>query len=201
MLVISIILSISVALISFFSKGYLDVVSNAYGFAIPFAIFIPYIIFKKSSFLQKNTTRKWLDYLNYAAFIFILASAPGSLYFHRGGIQYDRVLHFICAFAGFFMFSLFLLPFFRPDEKKISKKLFIFIIALITLAGLFAWEGFQFSLDAIFGTKVFFDISQPIIVDFWEDIFFGTCGTILAIAYMNHIFDKFLEKILVKKIL
>jgi len=43
-------------------------------------------------------------------------------------------------------------------------------ILLAGIACLFLWEGFQYSLDHVFGTHLFADAVQDIQTDFWEDI-------------------------------
>ena len=51
------------------------------------------------------------------------------------------------------------------NHKRILK-----IAFLIVFAGLFLWEGFQYIIDRLFGTTLFFDVAQDIKIDFLEDI-------------------------------
>jgi len=96
------------------------------------------------------------------------------------------LLHFTAAILGFFVALLFLSPVFTklPDKKDKSRALTI--SGLVTFVGLFVWEGVQFSSDKLFGTRLFFDVAQPIQIDFTEDILFGFAGLLVALLLSKH---------------
>lgn len=185
-LVLTIALSLSVALFSFLTSKEL-VVIVPYGIVIPLLVLIPRFVIQK---VVRTEGNDWLKRSEAAAFLIVLCNAPASLFFHDMGFQYDRFLHFsmgvVLTPAALIMAMLF----FRKMEKEISKKSALWLTAILAFIGLFAWEGFQYFLDLVFGTKLFYDSVQPIVVDFWEDIFFGFAGVLLGLWYSNRSFDK-----------
>jgi len=71
----------------------------------------------------------------------------------------------------------------------------VFLISLLLFGGLFFWEGIQYSVDRVFGTKLFYDVRQDIKIDFVEDIFFGFLGVAAAAAYSHRHFGKLLSSL------
>ena len=111
---------------------------------------------------------------------------------HDLGFEYDRFLHFSAAFFALIIFLLLWLPVMKINGEEIKKRKLLICLFLILFTSLFLWEILQYSIDQIFGTKLFFDTEQEIRIDFLEDILFGTCGLLIAVFYINYSFKKFL---------
>ena len=76
------------------------------------------------------------------------------------------------------------------ENKVIKNSQFLIFIFLISAIGLFVWEGYQFLIDSLFGTSLFHDASQAILIDFWEDVIFGLAGVIMGSFYVKKLNDK-----------
>jgi hypothetical protein len=166
-LTISLILSLGTALFEYWRGGEMVVIVS-YGVIVPFLVIGAKFIFEKG--------RKFELLILFS----IIFNAPASLFFHNIGFQYDRFLHFAMGLISAIFLALLL--------KKRSMPMYL--IFSILFVGVFAWEGLQFSVDQIFGTKVFFDIVQPIEVDVLEDIVFGLSGVIVGLFYVNKSYEK-----------
>jgi hypothetical protein len=119
----------------------------------------------------------------------VLINIPGVLFFHvmYPSFQYDRFLHLAGAFAVFWWQALVLIPF--PVSAFRAKVLLR--VGLLTFIGLFAWEGYQWGQDQLFGAHTFFDYAQPIFIDFWEDISFGIIGLVAAMLVFYRTFPRY----------
>ncbi|GMQ95160.1 MAG: hypothetical protein BMS9Abin13_272 [Patescibacteria group bacterium] len=194
MIIISIFISISTAVVELFTAGEATVVFYSYAFVVPLIILIPHAARAVNRELQERTTERWLLWMDRIVFGIVAINIPGSIYLHDAGIQYDRFVHFGGAFLLFFMLVLLYLSFY--GEKTGGKKQRITALVLsffLLFVGLFLWEVYQYTVDQIFGTQLFFDVAQSIQVDFWEDIFFGLLGISTALFYTSYSFRKFLS--------
>jgi len=191
MIIFSLLISFTAVLIELFTRSR-GVILISYGLINPLFIFLPRIIYFFDSKVRKVVKIEWVKKIEFFTFFVLLFNAPASLILHDMGFQYDRFLHFSLAFLSFIIVLLFWLPVMRVRNKEINKRLLI-LFFLILIIGFFLWEGIQYSTDQIFGTKLFFDEVQEIRIDFWEDIFFGTCGLILSVIYIKSSFKKFLS--------
>jgi len=192
MVIFSLIISFFAALVEFLKGEKIIEIVIPYGFILPLLILLPRFIFTKNLKIKKVVKIDWVKYIERLWFFIMIFNTPGSLILHRLGWQYDRILHFALAFLSSFLVLLILLPVFKIKRWQIEKKKIIILVFLIVFCGLFLWELFQYTIDQLFGTKLFFDVSQNIKVDFWEDIFFGFWGLIGAISYLQKKFEKFL---------
>ena len=192
MIIASLIISITTALISFFIGDKVIVVVS-YGLIIPLVLLSPRFFYYFDSKVKNTVSFKWVKKLDFFAFFILIFNAPASLILHDLNFQYDRILHFSAALFGSIVFLLLWMPVVKIKGKEIKKKKFLNFILIISLFGLFLWEGLQYSIDQAFGTRLFFDYGQEIVRDFSEDIIFGTIGLILALVYMNYSFKKFLD--------
>jgi len=191
MVIASLILSFITAFTGFLLNGELVFIIS-YGIIIPLLILLPRIITKFDKKLSAVIIKKkWLKKVDFYVFFIILFNAPGSLVFHELGFQYDRFLHLGTAFFAALILLLILLPSAEVRKKKIKKSSLLLILFTILFFSLFLWEAFQYTSDQIFGTKLFFDVKQPIELDFGEDIFFGFLGLMIAIFYISHSFKQF----------
>ncbi|MFH1839397.1 MAG: hypothetical protein ABH820_03920, partial [Patescibacteria group bacterium] len=173
MYAIAIIISLITAIIAVFVNPKL-VILIPYGVVVPLLVLLPRFVYSQSSKMREHVNKNWVTNMEMVCVFIILLNAPGSLWLHDTGIQYDRVIHYG---AGFFVF--FLLLMFYVSLKNIEngkKEKILLAILVVSFVGLFAWEGFQWFLDQNFGTKVFFDLKQSIELDVTEDILYGTLG-------------------------
>lgn len=187
----AIILSFLTATIDFFWLERTSLVIS-YGLVIPLLIIFFWLFIKKIIGEDKVEEGSWLKVAGFLIFLIILFNAPGTLYFHElyPSLQYDRFLHFSCGFVIVPLMMMWISLLFRMKGFKIPKSSTLWLTFSLVLIGLFAWEGFQFLLDKIFETKSFFDYSQPIVIDFWEDVFFGFAGTLLGLWYSSKLYGR-----------
>lgn len=187
MIIASLIVCSATALIELIIKSR-GVVFIPYGIVIPLFLLLPRFFYKFDKKVKQKVDKRWIRKIDFFSFFIVLVNAPGSLILHELNFQYDRFLHFSAAFFGLIVFFLLWLPVLKEAKKSILIQIF-----LISLFGLFLWEGIQYSIDQLVGSKLFFDPSQNIIVDFSEDIIFGITGLLLALLYINYYFKKFLK--------
>ncbi len=193
MIVVSLGVCFITALIEVLTKSR-GVVFISYGVVIPLVLLLPRFFYKFDKKVRQTVSKEWIKRLDFFSFFTVLFNAPASLILHELNFQYDRFLHFSVAGFGLIIFFLLWLPVAKIKGKKIGKT-FLIQIFFISLFGIFLWEGLQYSIDQIAGTKLFFDYSQTIMIDFSEDIIFGTIGLLLALLYINYFFRKFLKLI------
>ncbi len=193
---LAIFLSVLTAITDAFWLGRLSLI-------IPYSVIIPGIIiffwFSANLLIKLKGVERgvWLDRIGFIGLLIVLANAPGSLYLHEFGaqFQYDRFLHIVVPLVLAPLFLIFALLFSKIRQKEFSKKSVLWTIFAVLFIGLFTWEGFQFMLDKIFSTKLFLDYAKPIVVDFWEDIFFGLTGLLLGMAYSSRSYEKIKSEI------
>jgi len=184
--ILAILVSFLAALIEFFGRGFLHVI-------LPYAVVNPILVLLSNFIFSKieNLKKSWFIAFNKIIFFIILLNIPGSLFLHDIPFQYDRFLHFVIGFLVFQLAVLVLLIFFSSSKIKV-----ILFSILITFIGLFAFEGFQYLNDVIFGTHLFFDTKQNIVLDFWEDITLGSIGLILSAIYIKSKYSKIVQFLL-----
>lgn len=157
-----------------------------YGLIVPLLILLPRIVYKFNSKINSRFSTKLVTEIELLLLGIIVASAPGSLWLHDMGIQYDRFLHFAVSFMSLPILILIFAAF--GIEKR--KKNLLITIPLLFL-GLFAFEVYQYSVDVIFGTQLFYDAAQNIKIDVVEDIIFGIAGGLLGIYFYVYRLDIF----------
>lgn len=192
MIAIALLASLFVAFTSLLVFGAPTVVFYGYGIVAPILILLPYVI----HLVDRGTTRflstESLWYFGLYALLTVAVNAPASLYFHPAGIQYDRFVHFAVAFLGFlFLCHLRFLMTEKIAVASVKKFGFLSSSFLIIFAGLFAWEAYQYAVDALFGSTLFFDVGQHIVTDVREDILYGVAGIATGFLYVWRRFEKF----------
>lgn len=158
----------------------------AYGFLNPVLFLLPRITYELLPSVRKRLTAEWLKNIERVGLGVLLVNIPGSIYLHDLGIQYDRFLHFSAAFLVFFGAFLLLSPVFTKLPEKSEKNKALAISSVATFIGLFGMELIQWSSDQLFGTRLFFDVTQRIQQDVTEDILFGFAGLLLALLIFRH---------------
>lgn len=166
---------------------------------LPFLAIIPLLIaIPRTAHLLgvvSHMSREWLYQVEWRVLAIVVLNAPGSLWLHGAGIQYDRFLHFSVAFFAAQIVVLVLVAYFQGERKR----LVLGVAAVLAFVSLFAWEAFQWGVDVAFGTTLFFDVAQHIDIDFWEDILYGFTGAFLSLVliYLRYpIFVSRLEQVL-----
>lgn len=167
------------------------VVYLPYGLIVPLLILLPRIVYKYNKNVRRKFNIELVNNIDYLVLGLVLVCAPGSLWWHEMGFQYDRLLHFATNVLNVPLAILVIAG--LGIEKR--KKAFI-LATILVFAGLFLFEGFQYSMDAVFGTQLFHDAVQNINKDVFEDIIFGVLGGLVGLywaIYPMHLF-KSLEK-------
>lgn len=155
-----------------------------YGIIIPLAVSMPKIAVRLYPRLKAAAPFNWLGQVELMLFVVIILNAPASLFLHDMGFQYDRFLHFMMGFVWMPLLLALAFPLIKLSGHQFSKRSLAAMVFAIVFVCLFLWEGLQFSIDRIFGTKLFFDTTQPIQLDFTEDIIFGFAGAVAGTIYI-----------------
>lgn len=182
MLVLAVILSMATSAIAFFSGGALSVIIP-YAFIHPVLFCLPRAAWRLSPALRSRVTARWAPSLEFLFLFVIVLNAPGSLFLHAMGVQYDRFLHVSAAYVSTIIAAILLAP---ARAKKTTTLLIVFGLLV---AGLFLWEGLQYASDRVFGTQLFHDAVQNIQQDALEDIFFGCIGVALGLLTLAYRYD------------
>lgn len=147
---------------------------------LPFLVIIPLLIaIPRTAHIigvASHMSLEWLYQVEWRVLAIILLNAPGSLWLHKAGIQYDRFLHFAVAFLAAQIIVLVLVAYLGKEHKRSVLK----YTAACAFISLFLWEMFQWGIDGTFGTTLFFDVALHIDIDFWEDVAFGFVGAFFA---------------------
>jgi len=191
MIIASLFTSVTTVLIEFFTRGR-GIILVSYGLIVILLILLPRFFYYFDENIKKTVRTEWVKKIEYFSFFIVISNAPASLILHDLGFEYDRFLHFAVAFFSLIIFLLLWLPVMKINGEEIKKRKLLICLFVTLFSSLFLWEILQYSIDQIFGTKLFFDAEQKIEVDVFEDILFGTCGLIAAIIYVNYSFKKFL---------
>ena len=191
MIIASLTTSIITVLIELFTRSR-GIVLISYGIVVPLLIFLPRFFYYFDVRAKEVVKYEWIKKIEYFSFFIIILNAPASLILHDLGFQYDRFLHFGVPFFSLIVFLLLWLSVMKINGEEIKKRKLLICLFLILFASLFLWEILQYSIDQIFGTKLFFDAKQKIEVDALEDILFGVSGLLVALFYVNYSFKKFL---------
>ncbi len=182
------------AIISLIIEGDMTIVFYSYGIVVPLLILVPNLVYRFHKATSNILGRKGIWFINLFMLTILLVNIPGSLYFHSAGIQYDRIIHFS---AGLLIFLLVVMlrVLLLSKSKRLRAKTQILTTSFIgVFVALFVWEGYQYSIDQIFGSKLFFDAAQSIYVDVTEDILYGLGGMIIALVYTVVSYKKILKK-------
>lgn len=160
-----------------------------YGVVNPTLLLLPRVIYHYGRELKERVSIDWVKRIELFGTLIIILNAPGSLFLHAMGIQYDRFLHFFVGMLSVLLAYLIIYTFYeKPGERKSRILLWSGVSVFI---GLFIFEWWQFTADRFFGSQLFFDTEQDIVTDFWEDIIFGTAGLISGLFLVKkfpHIF-------------
>jgi len=165
--------------------GAKPVVYWSYGLVNPALMLLLYAASRHRE-MRRYCSASWLKLTSGVLTIIILLNAPGSVYLHDLGVQYDRFLHFTAAFVALLLLLILLTPLSarRHGTESLDRKKLLQMTFLLLFLGLFLWEGLQWSIDQLFGTRLFFDSTQPIAIDATEDILFGFVGMLLGAVYV-----------------
>lgn len=192
MIAIALFSSLFVALASLLVFGAPTTVFYGYGIVVPIVILLPYIVHLVDRAAIPLLGTESLRYFGTYALLTIFINAPASLYFHPAGIQYDRFVHFAVAFLGFlFLCHLRFVVFGKNPSAHARKSVFLLSSFMVMFTALFVWEAYQYAVDAVFGSTLFFDVGQDIVTDVREDIVYGLAGLFAGVVYVALRFAKF----------
>lgn len=178
MLIIGIIISLLTSVYELLTQQR-GVVWIMYGFVNPLLILFPRIIYYRWSWIRERTTVALIKRIEFLGALIIIVSVPGSLFFHDVGVQYDRFIHFSTGILLVFMASVIASAFYENHSD--NKKHILKWSGIAVFIGFFLFELFQSYMDMIFGTHLFFDLKQDIVIDVTEDILFATFGLVLGL--------------------
>lgn len=150
-----------------------------YGVVGPAALVLPRLSRALSREWKRRTSPAWTRRMELYISLMALAYAPGSLYFHRVGIQYDRLLHLVSAFLATMAVTFVIVPFLRPGDA-VQRRRAETVVLIVAFANLLIWELIEWGVDLLFGTRLFYDVGQDLFWDVVEDIAFGEAGVMLA---------------------
>lgn len=156
----------------------------SYGIVNPILLLLPRIIYYRGQNIKERVAGNWVKRIELFGALIILLNAPGSLFLHDMGIQYDRFLHFMMGMFGIFITYMIIYTFYKKPEA--NKKQILIWSGVSILLGLFLFEWWQFTADRLFGSQLFFDTEQNIKTDFWEDIVFGMAGLISGLFLVKN---------------
>lgn len=165
-----------VAIAASLITGFYGLVTEQMVLFIPYGIINPLLLILVTSLSWLKPIKKDLDIIG-ALIIFL--NIPGSVYLHKIGIQYDIFLHFFVSFLAFWSVYLILNLIVKP--KKFAR----LIAVLITIFGGLAFEGVQKLSDVLFHTQLFFDVVQPIELDFMLDLIMDVLGAVMGAVYIK----------------
>jgi len=186
-------ISIITAIVSIFTTGDKTIVFYSYGFVVPLLILIPNLAYRFHTPTKNIFGKKGMLFVNLFMLSMLLINIPGSLYFHPEGIQYDRVIHFSVALLVLLLVVMLRILLLEKSARLQAKVQILTTSFIGVFAALFVWEGYQYSVDQIFGSKLFFDATQNIYVDVTEDILYGLAGMLIALLYTIVSYKKFLK--------
>ena len=152
---------------------------------VSFALVIPTLLLVPRLLFRLGTVKDaWRATVERIGMYIVVLNAAGTAYFHTIApqYQYDRLLHFVCAFWSVPLVILLLVLF----RNRLSNPKRIIVIACVTIfLGIFLWEGFQYFSDQVFRSRSFYDARQAINRDFIEDVIFGILGILASIPYVR----------------
>lgn len=184
MLIFSYTISFATAVIEYFTTGR-NVVIIPYALIVPLVLIIPRILAR--TLFSRQVTRRWLLDMERLQCAILLLNAPASLWLHQMGFQYDRFLHFWVGVLCVPWFYLMYVAIRRAIAPSYTYQ-YASITALVCALGVvsvFSWEWYQHTVDTVFGTALFHDAKQLIIIDFWEDIAFGLFGMLAGLYLLS----------------
>ncbi len=158
-------------------------------FLFPLVLAAPRVLYRKSEKLRQRVTVGWVGAMERVGLAAVLINIPGVLFFHvlYPTFQYDRFLHVSGAFTALWWQALIILPM----RHRFPRRKLLIGLGIVMAVCLFAWEGYQWTQDQLFGSHTFFDYAQPIRVDFWEDIAFGALGLTIGLLSLNASFARY----------
>ena len=148
----------------------------SYGIIVPILIFVPRIIYKFHKGIRSRFNIKLVTSIECLILLQIILNAPASLWWHSMGFQYDRLLHFAVSMINVPLGILIISAFVMGSSKKI-----LGITVGMAIMGLMLFEGYQYSVDMVFGTQLFHDATQNIRIDVMEDIVLGILGVVAGV--------------------
>lgn len=155
------------AFIVSFAVGIYGVLAGKAVIFVPYLFINPWLLLFAGQIIRSSPQRQRGEI---AAALILLLNAPGSVILHELGIQYDIFLHFSVGLLSFEFIRLFLI------QKTKSEKTAAAAAFFLVLIGGIGFEGIQKLSDVLFGTKLFFDVAQPIQVDVLLDVTMNISG-------------------------
>jgi hypothetical protein len=143
-------------------------------------LFVLYLI-QKSSFVKKYYNDSFGNTLLGLGGLIFFTTSLGTLYFYYyvKFFEYDLIVHVVIP-ASFVVMTAMLYEIVKI-RKGVPEKIEVILVSSIPVLLLsFFWEFFQEQGDIWWGTHMFFDSNQPIVVDVANDLVADTFGVFIG---------------------
>jgi hypothetical protein len=163
------------------------------GVLAPIALNLPALVYTKIGWLHERYNLKLLQIYEYLVILVLALSTSGSAYLFYLHYQFDILVHYtenvIFAFLIVLGVNLFRQYKNKSPYSTVKAAWTIFFVGLFL--SLF-WEGYQYSCDHLFKTKMAFDSYQSWLDDSASDVAGGLLGLIvfiplLIVPFWDHI--------------
>jgi hypothetical protein len=163
------------------------------GVFAPIAVNLPALVYTRVDWMHERFSLKLLQVYEYCVVLVLALSTSGSAYLFYLHYQFDILVHYTenVIFAFLIVLALNL---YRQHKGKspYSTARAAWLIFFVGISFSLFWEGYQYSCDRLFKTRMAFDSFQSWLDDSASDVAGGTLGLIvfiplIIIPFWNHI--------------
>lgn len=158
---------------NWFPSFYRPKIMAAASFMFALAIYMPRLIFRPASTLEKERALQNLQKATAACLLLTSLGTLGLYQLYRIGFEYDKLVHFL-----FTLIATLAIAGFASGWYGIKKSQALTIAVLLVLVGIGLWETIEFYADLILGIKIFEVYSRGFGRDTILDMSFGVLGII-----------------------
>lgn len=144
------------------------------------ALFVLYLI-QKSAFVKKYYNDSFGNTLLGLGGLIFFTTSLGTVYFYNNikFFEYDLIVHTVIP-AAFVIMAAMLYEILKIKNGAPERMDVILIMGVLILSLSFFWEFFQMQGDIWWGTHMFFDSNQPIVVDVANDLVADIFGVFIG---------------------
>jgi len=156
------------------------------GLFTPLLLYLPGLVYQKASWIHESFNLRLLKIYEFSFIGFILLSNSGSAYLFYLPYQFDILVHFLENVSASFLVVLLLnLRRQKRGAPPYSQIAFILLMILWGLILGLGWEAYQFSCDALFGSRMAWDSVQTKMRDSSSDFIGGLIGLFLGLILLT----------------